>query len=202
MIRAFPCPRRRSATPHHLVVGRRLLHRVNVACSGTLDLKLHGHLRIVVPRTHFFPDAIHSRRLRVERFSVSPSHLRLGQFDVPEPALVKLGVSVLLERVVGIMRFVCRPNVPRIRGAAVQELNPNRVIHVRPVRGLRNVLGRCPKGQRHHPCAHGASHPNKHDSHFGVKKRHHARVIHLPVAYATGRYPNASVTVNQMGVPS
>jgi len=168
VVDALPRPRRGRPAPHHLVVGRGLLHRVDVAGTGTLDLELHGHLRVKMPRPHFFPDPILTggRRPRcAQRLLISSRHFRPWQLHVAQPPLVVLGVSVLFEGMRGVMGFVRPPHLGHRRFSTVHQLHPRRVVGGSPVGGLGNVLGKgrtqasddqqCGKKKTGEPVKHG-----------------------------------------------
>ena len=146
VVDALPRPRRGRPAPHHLVVGRGLLHRVDVAGTGTLDLELHGHLWVKVPRPHFFPHPIlagsrHPRR--IQRLCIRPRHFRPRQFHVAQPTLVVLGIPILLKRMRGVMRFVSAPHCGHRCFSTVHQLHPQRVVGGGSVRSLGHVLGKC-----------------------------------------------------------
>ena len=145
VVDALPRPRRSRPTPHHLVVGRGLLHRVDVAGAGTLDLELHGHLRVKMPRSHFFPHSIFAggRSPRcAQRLCIRPGHFRPWQLHVAQPPLVVLSVPVFFERMRGVMRFVGAPHLGHRRFSAVHQLHPQWVLGGSPVGGLGHVLGK------------------------------------------------------------
>ena len=145
VVDALPRPRCGRPAPHHLVVGRGLLHRVDVAGARTLDLELHGHLWVKVPRPHFFPHPIlagsrHPRR--IQRLCIRPRHFRPRQFHVAQPTLVVLGVPILLKGMGGVMRFVSAPHLGHRCFSAVHQLHPHRVVGGGSVRSLGHVLGK------------------------------------------------------------
>ena len=68
---------------------------------------------------------------------------RRWQLRIAHPALVELRVAVLDERMVDVVRFICRPN-RLVRGfTAVHQLHPRWGIDRWAVSGLGNVLGVC-----------------------------------------------------------
>ena len=143
VVDAFPRPGRSGAAPHHLVVRSSLLHRVDVASAGALDLELHRDFRVVTPWAHLLPLSVEAISGFCVRRGVSMRHSRRWQFRIAHPPLVELRVAVLNKRVVGVVRFVGRTD-RLMRGlTAVHQLNPLRGFGRRAVSGLWNVLSVC-----------------------------------------------------------
>ena len=140
VVDAFPCPSRRGPTPHHLVVRSSLLHRVDVASAGALDLELHRDFRIVAPWPHLLPLSGEAIGGFCVRSGVRMRHSRRWQFRIAHPPLVELRVAVLNKRVVGVVRFVGRTDRLMRGFTAVHQLHPRWGFSRWAVSGLRDVL--------------------------------------------------------------